>query len=515
VPVCVGNGVPQGRNSTLGLVFASTRAEKTSESLLETFMAPDRQAQLEGAGRIYSHAERMRVVVGILMCLMLAAIDQTVVLPAIPQMAASLHGAGHLSWVVSAYLLTATATTPIYGKLSDQVGRRAVLLPALVFFCAASVVCALSSSVLMLILARALQGIGGGALLAVSQAAVADVIPPRERGKYQAWFSAVWTVSSVAGPIAGGFVAQHLSWRWIFWFNVPLALLALALGARGLAGLKPVGLRSRIDYLGALLMMSAVAVALLGLSAGGVDVPWLSAEEVGVLVLAGGIFAVLALQQRRAAAPLFPAALLARPAFRGILEISFANAASMFGAIFLLPLMLQWLYHQGASASGLELVPFLFGTTAGAYAAGQVTRHTGRSRVVLVAGVAPSAAAFLLLAVAPGSGTLLYPIGISAVFGLGIGCVMPTSLVLAQSQAAGRDMGAATGLLLLVRAMGGAFGATLVGAMLALTHPNLHQGFRYGFCACALLQLAATVISWRMEEVPLRGALESAAAGEA
>ncbi len=479
-------------------------------------MSPDQQvAHLEGAGRVYSHAERMRVVFGILTCLMLAAIDQTVVLPAIPQMAASLHGVGHLSWVVSAYLLTATATTPIYGKLSDQVGRRAVLLPALVFFLFASVVCALSTSVLMLIFARALQGIGGGALLAVSQAAVADVIPPRERGKYQAWFAAVWTVSSVAGPIAGGFVAQNLTWRWIFWFNVPLTLVAIALSARGLVGLKPAGLRSRIDYVGALLMMGSVAAMLVGLSTGGVDVPWLSPAEFGVFALAAVMFGVLAVQQRHAASPLFPGALLARPAFRGVLEVSFVNSAAMFGAIFLLPLMLQWLYRQGASASGLELVPFLFGTTAGAYVAGQITRRTGRSRLVLVAGLGASAAGFFALALAPGAGTLLYPICVSGVFGFGIGCVMPTSLVLAQSQAARRDMGAATGTLLLVRAMGGAFGATLVGALLALAHPNLSQGFRFGFCACAGLQVVATVISWRMEEVALRSTLESAPAGKA
>ncbi|HEY1856979.1 MDR family MFS transporter [Acidocella sp.] len=479
-------------------------------------MSPDQQvAQLEGAGRVYSHAERMRVVFGILTCMMLAALDQTVVLPAIPQMAANLHGAGHLSWVVSAYLLTATATTPIYGKLSDQLGRREVLIPALVFFCVASVLCALSSSVLMLILARALQGIGGGALLAVSQAAVADVIPPRERGKYQAWFSMVWTISSVAGPIAGGFVAQALSWRWIFWFNVPLALLAMGFSARGLAGLKPTGLRSRIDYSGALLMMAAVAAALFGLSTGGVDVPWLSAEVLGVFALAVVILAVLVLQQRQAEAPLFPGALLVKPAFRALLEVSFANAAAMFGAIFLLPLMLQWLYHQGASASGLELVPFLFGSTAGAYGAGQMLRRTGRGRVILMAGVATSAAGFLVLAVAPGAGTLFYPISVSALFGLGIGCVMPVSLVQAQSLAARRDMGAATGLLMLMRAMGGAFGATLVGALLALAHSNLHQGFRYGFCACATLQIVAMVIAWRMKEMPLRSSLEGATASEA
>jgi MFS family permease len=160
-------------------------------------------------------------------------------------------------------------------------------------------------------------------------------------------------------------------------------------------------------------------------------------------------------------------------------------------------------------------VPFLFGSAAGAYTAGQLLRRTGRGRRILMAGVAASAAGFLILAVAPGAGTLFYPISVSLVFGLGIGCVMPISLVQAQSLAARRDMGAATGLLMLMRAMGGAFGATLVGAMLALAHPDLHRGFRYGFCACAVLQIVATVIGWRMKEMPLRSTLESAAAGEA
>ena len=212
------------------------------------------------ATRVYSHAEKMRVITGIIVCILLTAIDQTVVLPAIPQMATSLHGGAHLSWVVSAFLLTTTATTPVYGKLSDQLGRRAVLIPALIIFMLASVFCALAG--------RALQGIGGGALLAGSQAAVADVVSPRERGKYQAWFAGTWAVASIAGPVAGGFITEHLSWRVIFWANIPVTAAAILLCARGLAGLPKAGGRGRIDYLGALLMVSSVTALLAGQSTG-------------------------------------------------------------------------------------------------------------------------------------------------------------------------------------------------------------------------------------------------------
>jgi EmrB/QacA subfamily drug resistance transporter len=464
----------------------------------------------ESAGRVYTHAERMRVVTGIILCILLAALDQTVVLPAIPQMAASLHGVGHISWVVSAYLLTTTATTPIYGKLSDQLGRRVVLLPALVFFLLACVFCALATSVFLLILARALQGVGGGALLAVSQAAVADVIPPRERGRYQAWFAATWAFSSVAGPIAGGLLTEHLSWRWIFWCNLPIGALALVLSARGLAGLKPAGLKSKIDYPGAVLLLASVGAILLALSTGGVDFAWVS-TPLALLVLAGAALgAALIAQQRRAAAPLFPAGLIAQADFRGILTISFLNAASMFGAIFLLPLMLQWLYHASPAASGVELVPFLFTSTAGAFTAGQITRRTGTTRPVLIGGLALAAAGFLLLALNPAATFITYPLVISAIFGFGIGAIMPTSLVTAQTQASRRDVGAATGTLLLLRAMGGAFGATLAGAILTATRGNSAEGFRAGFLACAALQTLATVAALKMSNITLRTTVEAA-----
>jgi EmrB/QacA subfamily drug resistance transporter len=453
--------------------------------------------------RVYSHAERLRVVTGIILCILLAALDQTVVLPAIPQMAASLHGVGHLSWVVSAYLLTTTATTPIYGKLSDQLGRRAVLVPALVVFLAASVMCALADSVVMLVVARGLQGVGGGALLAVSQSAIADVIPGRERGRYQAWFAGTWAFASVAGPIAGGFVTQHLSWRWIFWFNLPLGGVAMVLCIRGLAGLRPPGLRSKIDYFGALLLMVSVAAVLFGMSTGGVDFAWVSAPEAGVTVFAVAAFVLLFYQQRRSTVPLFPRPLLVKPAFRAVLGIAFLNASATFGAIFLLPLMLQWLYHASPSASGLEIVPFLFAVTLGSFVAGQIVRRIGRTRPLFRAGMALASAGFLLLGLAAGRGGLLYPLCVSFVFGVGIGFVMPTSVVSAQAQAERSDIGAATGMLLLMRAMGGAFGATMAGAFLEIAHGSLREGFQLGFFACAVLQLVAVVVAWRMEEIQL------------
>jgi EmrB/QacA subfamily drug resistance transporter len=464
--------------------------------------------------RTYTHAERMRVVTGILLCIMLAALDQTVVLPAIPQMAATLHGAGHLSWVVAAYLLTSTATTPIYGKLSDQLGRRQVLAPAIILFMLAAILCALAQSVLQLIAARALLGIGGGALLAVPQAAVADVIPPRERGRYQAWFAGVWAFSSVAGPIAGGLVTQNLSWRWIFWVNLPLGLVALALSARGLKGLRAAGGRERIDYAGAVLLMLGVAAVLLALSSGGVDVPWTSPAMLGIVAAALGLLALLVIQQRRAAAPLLPGALLATAGFRAVLWIAFLNAAALFGAIFLLPLLLGWVFHASAGASGLDIVPFLFTTTLGAFAAGQITRRTGRTQRLMAAGLGLASVTFLPMAVIPMSGAPALPVAISALFGVGIGMIMPSSLVTAQSQAPHAQVGAATGTLLLARAMGGAFGATVAGAVLALAHGNLIAGFRLGFLACAASQAVAAIVALQMENIPLRTTLDTARAAE-
>ena len=472
-----------------------------------------------------SHAEKLRVIFGVIVCILLAALDQTVVLPAIPQMAANLGGGAaslgvagragaHLSWVVSAYLLTTTATTPIYGKLSYQLGRRAVLVPAILVFLAACVVCGAAWSVPVLIAGRALQGAGGGALMSVAQAAVGDVVSPRERGKYQAWFAATWAFASVAGPVAGGFVVQHFSWRWIFWANLPVGFLAIWLCWRGLAGLRPTGRRGKIDFFGAGALLVGVAAVLAALSLGGVDLAWGSAQEIGLVAVGGLVLGVLWWQQKRAEEPLFPGSLMAQAGYRSVLLVAFLNSAAMFAAIFMLPLLLQWVFKARAAESGLEVMPFLFTTTLGAFAAGQLARVTGRPRNILAVGMMVSAAGFWAMAALPAGVGVTWAVAVAAVMGVGIGAVMPTSLVAAQSQAAGRDLGAATGILLLMRSLGGAFGATLAGAVLAEFAGDVWTGFRVGFLAGGVMLAAAAAVAWRMENFVLRGAAPAAQPGE-
>lgn len=452
--------------------------------------------------RDYSHAERMRVILGVLTCILLVALDQSVVLPAIPQIAASLHGVAHLSWVISAYLLTTTATTPIYGKLSDQLGRRAVLAPALLVFLAACVVCAMAASVPMLALGRALQGLGGGALAAVGQAAVADVVPPRERGRYQGWFASTWGLSALAGPIVGGLITQHLSWRWIFWGNLPLVVFALLMSARALRGLPISGAKGRIDYAGSMLLMFSVAATVLALSEGGTDFPWASVQEAATWGAALIGYALLLVQQRTTPAPLLPVPLLRR--IGSIAALGGVTSASMFIAIFLLPLLLQWIYGESAAAAGMHLAPLLFGNTIGALTAGQITRRTGKLRPVLATGLLVAAAGFLLVAPSLHAANPLWPVGFATLGGAGLGALMPTTLMAVQSLAQRNEMGSATGILLVVRAMGGTFGATLAGVAITLAGHTSLSGFRLGFLAAALFLALGLVLVARLPEIDLR-----------
>ena len=489
----------------------------------------------------FSHRQIVRVLTGILLCILLAAIDQTVVIPAVPAIAADLDGFGHLAWIVSAYLLTSTALTPIYGKLSDIYGRRALLLPAIVIFILASILCALSQSLWQLIAARALQGVGGAGLMSMAQAAIADVVAPRERGRYQGYMAGTWAVASIAGPILGGYLTDHLSWRWIFWINLPIGIAAFILSNRALRMLVVQRRQVRIDYLGAALLSAFVTACLLVMSWGGVSYAWTSPQVLATGAGAVALLVALALQELRAREPLLPPRLFTNPVVTAGVAIGFLTSAATLGGTFLLPLFFQLVRGADASASGSMLVPFLAGNVCGAYSSGQAARWLGRTKPILIPALVLATAGFALLA-GYGAETPIAVVVVTMMgMGVGMGACMPSSLVMVQNAAERRDVGAATGALLLLRSMGGAFGSTLVGAVLgsrfasglaahgveraidlgemrgrnagldglepqvaALAHAVLTGAFHLAFACCAAFGLIGLLVALVMRDLPLQ-----------
>ncbi len=496
----------------------------------------DATPQVEPPAPVYTHQQILRVVTGVMLCIFLASLDQTVIIPAVPAMAADLNAFGHLAWIVTAYLLTSTAATPIIGKLSDTYGRRALLLPGLALFIVASLGCGFAQSLPQLIVARAVQGLGGAALFAMAQAAVADVVSPRERGRYQGYMASMWGVSSIAGPILGGRVTDHLSWRWIFWVNLPFGLLAMWLCHRALGVIQQQRRPARIDGGGAALLVLGVTAWLLMLSWGGVEQPWASAPVLGLggfglLMVAGLIW-----QERRVADPILPPHLFGNPNFlRGVL-IAFFTSVGLFGGSFLLPLYFQLVLGHDASTSGLLVMPFLASSVVGAFVAGSVARRIGRTKAIILAGLGACVAGFVALAAMTGGGPLWLVLLASALLGTGIGTTMPSVLMQVQNAAERRDVGAATGSLLFLRSMGGAFGSTIAGSLLTVrfnaglaaaglpavdlgalrggagavglggARAALAAGFQLSFVVCAALLLAAVAIAAGMKDLQLRSA---------
>lgn len=414
----------------------------------------------------YTHQQILKAVSGVLLCIFLSALDQTVVVPAVPAIAADLNGFGQLAWIVSAYLLTSTAATPIYGKLSDIYGRRALLMPAIVLFAIASALCALAQTLPQLIAARALQGLGGAGLMAMAQAVIADVVAPRERGRYQAYMAGTWASASVTGPIVGGWLTEHLTWHWIFWINLPICLFAFAVSARTLRMLRHIRRPARIDFLGAALLTLSVAGFLTLLS-------WIGEGERGAWLAApGGItlaaVAAFIAQQRLAPDALLPPRLFAKSEVVCGIMIGALGSAAMLGATFLLPLFFQLARGAGEASSGAQLVPLLVVSTMGAFIGGQLARRLGRVKRIMMTGLSLSSIGFLILATADRTtptGLILAEI---AMIGLGIGVCMPNSAVVVQNACERRDIGAATGAMLLLRSLGSAVGSTLVGAVLSI-----------------------------------------------
>ena len=455
----------------------------------------------ETAPRYLSHPEILPVVRGVALCILLSALDMTIVVPAVPKMAAQLHGNHHLAWIVTAYLLTGTAATPVFGKLSDIYGRRRLLQPAIVLFVLASLGCAIAQTLPQMLLLRALQGVGGAGLITLAQTAMADVIPPRERGRYQIYMSGMWGIASLGGPILGGVLTDTLSWRAIFWINLPLGLAAFISSSRALRGLPAhAPAKAKIDYAGAILLMAPITALLMLISSGGADFAWFS-RDTAVLAGAGLLFLGLTiLQENHAAVPMLPLHIFANKIVLGGLARSFTNSLCTFGGILLLPLYFQFVVHTNAAISGLYVTPFMLSFVLLSYVGGQISRRLGRTRPTMLVALLLCVAGLFLLAsmgrATPGFLCLIYMI----VLGSGIGLLQPNITVAIQNAAARPDVGIATGCMLLFRAIGGATGATLAGTVM------LHAGFPAAFLSCGAFTLAAVLIAALMPDLQLRSA---------
>lgn len=450
----------------------------------------------------YTHDDAIRVIGGIALCILLSALDQTIVAPAIPAIATDLGGLGAFSWIVSAYLLTSTAATPIIGKLSDSHGRRPLTLASIVVFTLASALCALAQTLPQLIAFRALQGVGGAGLIAMAHAAIADVVSPRERGRYQVYMSGMWGIASIGGPALGGLMTDHLSWRAIFWINLPLAAVAWRLSSRALRILPPpAGPRGRIDVAGAVLLTVAVVACLtmIGHAQGG----WIAMLALVVAVALG----LLVAQERRAENPVLPLRLFAHSVVVSGYVLTVANSLVTFATTLLFSLFVQLTHGVDAGTAGTLLTPFLLTFVVLSFYGGQLSRRLGRTRAIMAAANAACAVGLLLLATMDAATPLWLCTLFALPVGAGIGLVQPNITVTIQNACERRDVGVATGCMLLLRSIGGAFGAAMAGAIVAAGMADpvlLASGFHWAFLATAAVALASLAVAATTRDLALR-----------
>jgi len=400
--------------------------------------------------------------VGVL--LLLASLDQTIVSTALPTIVADLGGLDHLSWVVTAYLLTSTVTAPLYGKLGDLYGRKLMMQISVVLFLLGSTLCAMADSMVFLISARALQGIGGGGLFVLALTVVGDVVPARERGKVQGIFGGVFGLSSVAGPLLGGFFVDNLTWHWIFLINLPIGIVALVIFAMAF---KPRGVRMghKIDYLGATLLTTSLSALVLFTSLGGRSYAWDSAFILGLMALSIVAAILFILVESRAAEPVLPLGLFKHRTFTVFVALGFMVGLAMFGAITFLPLYLQVAKGVSPTASGLQLIPMTFGILAGSIGSGQIMSRTGKYKALPLIGAVIMTIGMLMLSQLDAA-TSSFLVGASMfVMGLGMGPMMSVSTTATQNAVPREMLGVATAGLTLFRQVGGSIGVSVFGAI--------------------------------------------------
>ncbi|RPK51755.1 Multidrug resistance protein 3 [Streptomyces sp. ADI92-24] len=400
----------------------------------------------------------------LLLGMLLAALDQTIVSTALPTIVSDLGGLEHLSWVVTAYLLASTAATPLWGKLGDQYGRKRLFQIAIVIFLIGSALCGIAQNMPQLIGFRALQGLGGGGLIVLSMAIVGDIVPPRERGKYQGLFGAVFGATSVLGPLLGGFFTEQLSWRWVFYINLPIGVVALAV----IAAVLHIPVRRTkhtIDYLGTFLIAAVATCLVLVASLGGTTWAWGSTQIVGLAVVSVLLLIAFVYVERRAAEPVLPLKLFRIRTFSLVAVISFVIGFAMFGAMTYLPTFLQVVHGITPTMSGVHMLPMVFGLLITSTGSGQIVSRTGRWKIFPILGTGITAIGLLLLHRLTEHSSTLEMSLYFFVFGAGLGLVMQVLVLIVQNAVSYQDLGVATSGATFFRSIGASFGVAIFGTI--------------------------------------------------
>ncbi|HEX2533530.1 MAG TPA: MDR family MFS transporter, partial [Chitinophagaceae bacterium] len=403
---------------------------------------------------------------GVMLAMLLSSLDQTIVATAMPTIVQDLKGVEHLSWVFTAYMLGSTVTVPIYGKLSDMLGRRRLYLIAICLFLAASALCGMAGSMNQLILFRGLQGIGGGAMMVNSFALIGDVFPPAERGRYQGLIGSVFGVSSVAGPLLGGWIAQAFSWHWVFYVNIPLGLLAIAVLSAALPRIARTATRPKIDYPGAFLITTTLVPLLLALVWGGSEYAWTSSVILGAFLMSLLSLGLFIRTERKAAQPILSLDLFRSRVFIVSAIALFLTAMGMFGAILYVPLFAQGVIGVSALHSGLILTPMMLSLVTASTISGQIISRTGRYKALAITGTLITVFAlfyFSRLRVHTGNPELILHM---VILGLGLGSTMPIFTLAVQSAFPGERIGEVTAGAQLFRSVGGTVGTAVLGGIM-------------------------------------------------